>query len=261
MKVDFPMVEYRDLETADDFLKCVEVQSEVWGREFAVPHHMLISAKKFGGIAIGAFEGEKLIGFVFGIPGIYDGKLIHYSHMTAVIPSERYRGVGFKLKLLQRERALAQGIDLIVWTFDPLQCLNAWFNIGKLGVIVRRYSVNHYGPLNDKINRGLESDRLYAEWWIRSRRVEERILGKKLDRIPEGSILVEIPVNINEIKERDIEEAKRWLMRVRSELINYLSSGYIIHEVLRDERGCFYVLSKTELEDVLSGEVYTKKSI
>jgi predicted GNAT superfamily acetyltransferase len=125
-------------------------------------------------------------------------------------------------------------------------------------VIVRRYSVNHYGPLNDKINRGLESDRLYAEWWIRSRRVEERISGKRPDRIPEGSILVEIPANINEIKERDIEEAKRWLMRVRSALINYLSSGYIIHEVLRDERGCFYVLSKTELEDVLSSKVYAK---
>ena len=243
------MVEYRDLETVDDFLKCVDVQSEVWGREFAVPHHMLISAKKFGAIAIGAFEGERLIGFVFGIPGIYEGRLIHYSHMTAVIQDKRYRGVGFKLKLLQRERALTQGIDLIVWTFDPLQCLNAWFNIGKLGVIVRRYSVNHYGPLNDKINRGLESDRLYAEWWIKSRRVEDRISGKYNRKV--NGILVEIPININEIKERNIEEARKWLFKVRSELTSYLNSGYIIHDVIKEENKCFYVLSKTTLNEIL----------
>mgnify|MGYP001772591981 CR=1 FL=1 len=244
-------MEYRDLETVEDFLKCVEVQSEVWGREFAVPHHMLISAKRFGAVAIGAFEGEKLIGFVFGIPGIYEGRLIHYSHMTAVIEEERYKGVGFKLKLLQRERVLSQGIDLIIWTFDPLQCLNAWFNLRKLGVIVRRYSVNHYGPLNDKINRGLESDRVYAEWWIKSRRVENRIAGEQQAHIFKNSALLEIPLNINEIKEKNIEEARKWLLKVRSELISYLSCGYIVHDVIKEKGKCFYVLSRVPLNEIL----------
>jgi len=170
--------------------------------------------------------------------------------MTAVIPDRRYMGVGFNLKLLQRERALEQGVDLIIWTFDPLQCLNAWFNLRKLGAIVRRYSVNHYGPLNDRINRGLESDRVYAEWWIRSRRVERRIAGEH-EPAPEGSALVEIPLNINEIKERNMEEAIRWLFKVRSELNRYLSSGYIAHDVIREEDRCFYVLSKATLNEIL----------
>jgi len=115
---------------------------------------------------------------------------------------------------------------------------------------VRRYSVNHYGPLNDRINRGLESDRVYAEWWIRSRRVERRIAGEH-EPAPEGSALVEIPLNINEIKERNMEEARRWLFKVRSELNRYLSSGYIAHDVIREGDRCFYVLSKVTLNEIL----------
>ena len=141
-----------------------------------VPLHVLITAAKNGGLLLGAFDGETLAGFVFGFPGLTpDGKLKHCSHMAGVHPAYRDRGLGYSLKLAQRLHVLAQGIDLITWTFDPLETRNATLNFHKLGAICNTYLPNLYGEMHNGLNAGLPSDRFQVDWWIASERVAQRL--------------------------------------------------------------------------------------
>jgi predicted GNAT superfamily acetyltransferase len=157
----------------DEFNACVALQKEVWRFEDAdlVPLRMFVVADKVGGQIIGAFEGDTLVGYVFSVPGMRAGHAYLHSHMLAVRESHRNLGVGRILKLAQREDALERGIELVEWTFDPLEIKNAWLNIVKLGAIVRRYYINHYGYTSSILHQGLPTDRLVAEWWLKSKRV------------------------------------------------------------------------------------------
>ena len=152
---------------------CVALQKEVWN--FAdvdlVPLRMFVVSQKIGGQTIGAFQGDKLVGFAFSIPGSRAGHAYLHSHMLAVRDSFRNQGLGRRLKLAQREDAIQQGIELLEWTFDPLEIKNAHLNLSRLGAIARRYSVNHYGHSSSPLQGGLPTDRLVAEWWLNSRRV------------------------------------------------------------------------------------------
>ena len=134
-----------------------------------LPVHLMVAVPRNGGLLLGAFDGDDLVGYVFGFPGITaGGKLKHCSHMMGVAPGCQVRGIGYQLKLAQREHLLARGCDLVTWTYDPLASRNAYLNLAKLGVVCRTYLQDYYGPMTDGLNAGLPADRLQVDWWIGS---------------------------------------------------------------------------------------------
>src|SRR6266446_9494507 len=151
-----------------EFAACVDLQKEVW--QFSdidlVPIRMFSVADKIGGQVFGCYEGNSLIGFALSIPGTRAGHPYLHSHMLAVRESYRNRGIGQRLKLAQRDDAVARGFELMEWTFDPLEIKNAHLNIARLGAICRRYQPDFYGPSSSPLQGGLPTDRLYAEWWL-----------------------------------------------------------------------------------------------
>jgi predicted GNAT superfamily acetyltransferase len=163
-----------------DFESCVEVQLAVWGYSDSelIPKRVFIVAQRIGGQVLGAYDGNKLVGFAMALPGYSEGKPYLHSHMLAVLPEYRNAGLGRRLKLAQRDDALARGIDRIEWTFDPLEIKNAHLNIARLGAIARRYMRNIYGPSTSPLQGGLPTDRLVVEWWLRSERVR-RAFGEE----------------------------------------------------------------------------------
>jgi predicted GNAT superfamily acetyltransferase len=168
------VIEIRKLTELEEFRSAVQLQKVIWGFDDIdlLPLRFFVVASRVGGQVLGAFDGEAMIGFCLGIPGVKpDGHAYLHSHMLGVLPEYHNLGVGRRLKLQQREDALSRGIPLIEWTFDPLELKNAFFNIERLGAIVRRYSVNQYGDTSSPLHGGLPTDRCYAEWWIGSARV------------------------------------------------------------------------------------------
>lgn len=161
------------LTSLEDFERCVVLQLEIWGYSDGdvVPRRIFMVAQRIGGQVIGAFDGDTIVGFAMSLPGFRDGRAYLHSHMLAVLPAYRNAGLGRRLKLAQRDDALARGFDLMEWTFDPLEIKNAYLNIARLGAIVRRYQPDFYGPSSSPLQGGLPTDRLYAEWWLRSPRV------------------------------------------------------------------------------------------
>jgi predicted GNAT superfamily acetyltransferase len=157
----------------DEIRACVALQKEVWNFSDIdlIPLRMFVVAEKIGGQVIGAFDGDQMVSFALAIPGSRGGHSYLHSHMLAVRARYRNAGLGRRMKLFQREDALARGFELIEWTFDPLEIKNAYLNIEKLGAITRRYSINQYGITSSPLQGGLPSDRLIAEWWLKSERV------------------------------------------------------------------------------------------
>ena len=158
---------------------CFDLQREVWGFSDAdlVPIRIFVVAAKIGGQVVGAFDGGSLVAFALAIPGYRNGHPYLHSQMLAVRQQYRNAGVGRRLKLLQRDDAIARGFELMEWTFDPLEIKNAYLNIVKLGAIARRYNVDQYGITSSPLQGGLPTDRLIAEWWLKSRRVEAVLSG------------------------------------------------------------------------------------
>jgi predicted GNAT superfamily acetyltransferase len=183
-------IHIQPLTSLEHFERCVVLQIEVWGYSDGdvIPRRVFVVAQRIGGQVIGAFDGNTLIGFAMSLPGYRDGKSYLHSHMLAVLPQYRNLGIGRRLKLAQRDDAIVRGFHLMEWTFDPLEIRNAHLNIARLGVIVRRYQPDFYGPSSSPLQGGLPTDRLYAEWWLRSERVagilrEEAQPIKVLERV------------------------------------------------------------------------------
>lgn len=176
----------RPLTELADFQQCVEIQGAVWGYEDSdiVPRRMFLLAQKIGGQVIGAFaaDGDErtMAGFAMALPAYRDGQVYLHSHMLAVLPAYRNAGLGRRLKLAQREDAIARGIERMEWTYDPLEIKNSYLNLAKLGAISRRYEPDFYGPSSSPLQGGLPTDRLYAEWLLRSPRVEAAVLGEQI---------------------------------------------------------------------------------
>jgi predicted GNAT superfamily acetyltransferase len=172
-------VRIASLHELDQFQSCVDLQVAVWGYAEGdlIPRRMFLLADRIGGQVLGAFDGEKIIAFAMALPGFRDGQPYLHSHMLAVLPDYRNLGLGRRMKLAQRDDALVRGFELMEWTFDPLEIKNAHLNIARLGAICRRYYPNFYGPSSSPLQGGLPTDRLYAEWWLRSPRVL-RVLGE-----------------------------------------------------------------------------------
>jgi predicted GNAT superfamily acetyltransferase len=191
----------RALSSFAELERCVELQQETWGYSTGdvIPRKMFIVANRIGGHVLGAFDGDTIVGFAMAIPGIRDGRPYLHSHMLAVLPEYRNYGLGRRMKLAQRDAAIARGIELIEWTFDPLEIRNAHLNIVRLGAIIRRYAPDFYGPSSSPLQGGLPTDRLYAEWWLRSARVEHVLRGEpKPTTIVER---VEVPAAVYEWKQ------------------------------------------------------------
>jgi predicted GNAT superfamily acetyltransferase len=185
----------------DELRTCVALQKEIWNFTDAelVPLRMFVVAEKVGGQVMGAFDGEDMVGFALSVPGMRSGHLYLHSHMLAVRKEHRNGGLGRRLKLLQREDALANGIEMIEWTYDPLEIKNAYLNIEKLGAISRRYNINQYGITSSPLQGGLPSDRLIAEWWLKSKRVETLLATGKNPSF-ERKTAIEVPAQIYDWK-------------------------------------------------------------
>ena len=181
----------------DELRACVALQKDVWNFSDAelVPLRIFVVAEKVGGQVMGAFAGTEMVGFALSVPGTRSGHIYLHSHMLAVRNDHRNGGLGRRLKLLQREDALARGIELIEWTFDPLEIKNSYLNIEKLGAISRRYNMNQYGITSSPLQGGLPSDRLIAEWWLRSRRVETLLATGKFPLVNQH-VGIEVPAQV-----------------------------------------------------------------
>jgi len=192
----------------DELRASVALQKEVWNftDEEMVPLRMFVVAEKVGGQVMGAFDGSEMVGFALSVPGTRSGHVYLHSHMLAVRQKFRNSGLGRRLKLLQREDALSRGIELIEWTFDPLEIKNAYLNIERLGAIARRYNINQYGITTSPLQGGLPSDRLIAEWWLKSRRVENVLAGRR-NTFPVTQ-MVEVPAAIYQWKTSPETRAK-----------------------------------------------------
>ncbi len=178
--VDTGDIAIRPVSTIAELEACVQLQIATWGYDAAdvVPRKLFSLATHIGGQVLGAFQRERLVGFLLALPGVRNGNSYLHSHMLAVVPELRNAGLGRRMKVAQRDDALARGIDLIEWTFDPLEAKNAFLNLNKLGAIARRYAPDFYGPSTSPLQGGLPTDRLYAEWWLRSDRVMRALAGE-----------------------------------------------------------------------------------
>jgi predicted GNAT superfamily acetyltransferase len=192
----------RELSTEPELREVVALQKTIWGFEDAdlLPFRMMVVATKIGGQLLGAFDDERMVAFCLGIPGLKPPLAPYlHSHMLGVLPEYRNAGLGRMLKMRQRDDALARGIDLIEWTFDPLDMKNAYFNIERLGAIVRRYVRNQYGISSSVLHGGLPTDRCVAEWWIARPKAKVSVIER-----------IEVPSDIEEAREMQAEIANRF---------------------------------------------------
>ena len=207
----------RKCQGIDEMRACVALQKEVWNFSDAdlVPLRLFVVAEKVGGQVMGAFEGKEMVGFALSVPGTRSRHVYLHSHMLAVRKDHRNSGLGRRLKLLQREEAIGRGIELIEWTFDPLEIKNAYLNIEKLGAIARRYNINQYGITSSPLHGGLPSDRLIAEWWLKSKRVETLLATGKVPG-SEPVETIEVPAPIYEWKAAAETRAKAQQVQERN---------------------------------------------
>lgn len=262
----------RPLRNHAEFSQCERIQRNVWGAA-GVSGEVLLVTQKNGGMVLGALSDARVVGFLYAFLGRRAGRLIHWSHLMAVEPGYRDQGLGFRLKLDHRRRALEQGIRCIAWTYDPLQSRNATLNIARLGARAHEYIPDCYARFPSIIERGLPTDRLVASWEIGSARVTSRLSSD--DPIPfsqdwpranktelnaadllvnvrlnlalrERRLLMEIPTHTEQMRSMDLRLARRWRLEVRRLLARYFDAGYYVNDFVppdeRTEGRAFYVL-------------------
>ena len=210
----------RPLNEIAEFQACVELQREAWGSADIdiMPARYFVTNTHIGGLVLGAIDGDRVVGFVNATPAVRDGVLYWRSHMLAISRSYWNSGIGAELKLSQRGYALKRGIHLIEWTYDPLESKNAHLNVRKLGAIVRRYHVNLYGATTSALQKGLDSDRVIAEWWLEKPRLG---IGSEIRR-------VYIPADIQALKKQSIESAQDVQQRVREQFLKNFNEDYFV---------------------------------
>ena len=268
------MITIRSIDTISEMRGVEELQKEVRGPDDVVPLTHLVAAKEVGAILTGAYDGEQLVGFVYGFIGQEGTQPVIHSHMLAVKPSYRDHHLGYRLKLAQREAALSGGFTRITWTFDPLQSRNAHLNFARLGTLADQYKVNFYGDSQSPLHRHVGTDRLWVSWLLTSRRVHQRLEQRSgaaphslnLDRsvtlvkfetngspgatlLAEGlnpeHVLIEIPGDIGPMQQHDPALARAWREATRRAFTAALDAGYLVEEFDRRSGQPFgvYILS------------------
>ena len=264
----------RRLDTPEDMVMVEDLHRFVWGGDEVdiIPGHLALALSHNGGVVLGAFDGERLIGFILGFLGTDHtdpdrpamARLKHASHEMAVDPKYRNQGVGRALKVAQRQEVDQQGVRLITWTYDPLLSLNAQLNIRRLGAVCDTYLVNEYGEMQDQLNRGIASDRFQVDWWITSPRVKQRLQGSRPaldlahflsagavrinqvtfseDGLPHPSAaisrpdstlaIVEIPADFPGLKARDHGLATQWREHTREIFQSAFDAGYLVTDFI-----------------------------
>jgi len=247
-------IEIREVTAIDEYDACIRLQREVFGLpdlEISPRRHLIVSHQA-GGWTLGAFVEGKLVGFVHHLAAVKDDEIFGYSHMMAVTAESQNRGIGARLKWAQRARALAEGRDFIKWTFEPTRARNAYFNLNRLGVVVREYAVNFYGT--DYVTNpaekaagvsGMDSDRVFASWELRSPRVEALAAGRAYS-LPDPDRTIEIPADYSALLKADPAGGKREMLRVREEFLKALSDGLVCRAFERDAEKPRYLLYRNE---------------
>jgi predicted GNAT superfamily acetyltransferase len=242
------MITIRQLTQYQEFVEAVALQKTIWGFDEIdlLPVRLFVTASKIGGHSFGAYDGDRMVGFCVAIPGIKPGaKSYLHSHMLGVMKEYRDAGLGRKLKLAQRDDAIKQGIDLIEWTFDPLEIKNAFFNIERLGAIVRRFVLNQYGTTSSPLNAGLPTDRCTAEWWLEGDRVMALLAGGKMPR-QEIAARISITNDIYNIKATDFTRAREIQKRVADQFLEYFAKDLAVTGFERSAESGTYLLSSLE---------------
>jgi predicted GNAT superfamily acetyltransferase len=233
-------VTIRKCESLEEMRTGFALQKEVWQFTDAelVPVRIFVLANKIGGHVIGAFDQNQMVSFALALPAYRNGHSYLHSHMLAVRAEYRNSGLGRRMKLFQREEALARGFELMEWTFDPLEIKNAYFNIERLGAIARRYNVDQYGITSSPLQGGLPSDRLVAEWWMKSRRVEGVLQSGRRARF-EAEKQVEVPAEIYQWKSAAVSRPKALAVQQanREQLLQAFEQGLSVLGYERNARG------------------------
>ena len=266
----------RPLEIRDDYESCVRLQREMLGKNFldVVPAAILMVSQRVGGVAAGAFDrNRRLLGFVFGVSGVRDGELAHWSDMLGVRPEVRRSGLGKRLKLYQRERLLRYGVHVAYWSFDPLVASNANLNLNSLAARPVEYVADMHGDTGSTLHSGLETDRLIVEWRLTDPHVK-RVLARGQDAIPPSAldapivkpdaptstaphvrgeslptspwVQVAMPRHIDEVKATAPDDARRWQLATRRAFQWYLTNGYRVErfQYVNDARHACYLLTR-----------------
>jgi predicted GNAT superfamily acetyltransferase len=242
------MIEVRVLSEYNDLAEAVRLQKEIWGFEEIelLPVRLFVVATKIGGQVLGAFDRNKMIGFCLCIPGLKaGGETYLHSHMMGVLSAYQNRGVGRLLKSEQRLDALSRGICLIEWTFDPLELKNAFFNIERLGAVVRRYVLNQYGTTSSHLHGGLPTDRCVAEWYIGSPRVELTLEGRVPPR-HEVTARISVPTDIADIRKTDPRRARDIQLSVSEQFMMQFEKGLAVIGFERSQQAGTYLLGTWE---------------
>lgn len=267
------MLTYKELITIEELTEVQKLERLVWDME-PIPTHQTLTAVKNGGIMMGVYDGEKLVGFCYGFAGFDSEKTFLCSHMMGIHPDYRSKGVGEKLKWRQREIAIRKGYDMIKWTYDPLQAPNAYLNLTKLHGVCYTYYENCYGEMTDGINKGLPSDRFEISWHITSPHVKEprilantsRSIGRYVEEGAFGKLELQLPevwnepfysvpilLDIQAVKEQNPPLALDWRMKLREVFTTAFSNGYAVVSVKRNDTYHEYILApKNTIE--LEGE-------
>ncbi|MBP2241807.1 putative GNAT superfamily acetyltransferase [Cytobacillus eiseniae] len=278
--MSFPhSITYKRIYELDEINKVIKLQEDIWGQETVSPQPQLLASIHHGGIVIGAFAGELLVGFCYGFAGFKDGETYLVSHMTGILPDYQNHGIGYQLKIKQREWAIEFGYKKIVWTYDPLEIRNGYFNMCKLGAYSNHYIPSYYGEMNDKLNKGLPTDRLLIEWEICSKHVEDTIRDGEKDQ-PESEVkkllswnqteenfpipelldvkidqenkryCIPVPSNIQFIKQHHSDVALEWRYAVRNAMSKAFANGYMVTRVQkrRNEKVQYYIVENKLLE-------------
>jgi predicted GNAT superfamily acetyltransferase len=235
----------RSCHCIEEFQACVRLEREVWKSADidVVPIPLFVIAAGTGGQVLGAFRDDQLIGFTMAIAGWRDRRPFLHSHMTAVSGEYRDRGVGRRLKVFQRADALARGISLIEWTFDPLVTKNAYFNFLRLGAIARRYVPNAYGITTSPLHGALPTDRLVAEWHLRSPRVRRILAGKRPAlAFAKKAVRIPIPADLEALKTTDPAKAAQIQSEIRSQFTHWFAKKYAATAVAPTQTGVDYIL-------------------
>lgn len=268
------MIELHHMTELSEYDACVALQRATWGEEFAdvVPASLLQVSAKIGGLVAGAYEGDRLLGFVYSLLGFQDGSLVHWSHMLAVDREARGQGLGRRLKLFQRAELLKRSVEVVFWTFDPMVSRNAHLNITRLGASISGFVPNMYGhETGSRLHPGGETDRFIARWDLKSSRVRwaidadvsaeasEAVAEAPMVTLPEAgeaasdvvlpegpSVRIAIPCDLIGLGEQDPERLRAWREIVRRAFLTYPRRNYAVqsfHHEAANER-CYYYLRR-----------------